>query len=123
MTEMLLALPPIWRLAALGAAAALALLILNEVGVVGAGAGLAAFAYTRGTGWDPVATGLATILVTVVAAVVHALLRPRAKCLRCDGKPREHGIGGFWRNCWLCGGSGQRRRLGAKVLSRHRGNR
>lgn len=57
----------------------------------------------------------------VAGWLAHSLVYPRVACTWCSGNPkRRDGSGRVWRNCFVCGGSGQRRRVGARVLRRHR---
>ena len=67
-----------------------------------------ALAYLQWPLWLALPAGL-------VAYVVQSIYRPYARCWRCKGKPRfTSSSGRTWRDCWFCGGSGKRRRLGRK---------
>lgn len=57
--------------------------------------------------------------VVVVSWIVHSWRRPNTRCLRCNGDPKDFaGSGRSWSYCWLCGGSGRRRRFWVVVLGR-----
>jgi hypothetical protein len=111
------ALPPLARLGLVAAAV---------VVVLGAGtypllAGLATLLIGRSRGWSDDVLTFTTLAVYVGTYIARCLYSPRAKCWWCHGKPKRFDSEGAFRNCWVCKGSGQRRRLGAKILARHRG--
>ncbi len=50
--------------------------------------------------------------------VVHSLWFPWTACPRCAGGTVRAESGRVWRDCRACGGSGKRRRLLARLLTR-----
>lgn len=59
-------------------------------------------------GWLAVAAGLAA---GAVVLWLESLLYPFARCWWCRGNPRRwNGDDTAWHDCWVCGGSGRRRR-------------
>lgn len=55
--------------------------------------------------------------VLLVLWLLHSAYRPYARCVMCKGSPRNSSsTGRTWRNCWWCGGSGRRTRLGKKLI-------
>lgn len=119
MGEFWAALPPTVQAVAgiVGLVAAVAIVWELGVSLV---VGVIVAAMLNARGWS---TGLALAVgaaATVLAYIVWCLLYPRTKCLRCAGRARDTDGAGNERRCWLCGGSGRRGRLGAKLLRRHR---
>jgi hypothetical protein len=54
----------------------------------------------------------------LVAAALVTWWFPNTKCWWCGprgGPRRMDGSGQYWHNCFVCGGSGKRKRLGAMI--------
>lgn len=86
-------------------------------------AGVLTIAVTTGWGWAPDDAILAALGVMAVTYIGVCLFDPRTPCWWCRGVAKRFNSEGHFHLCWICGGSGQRRRMGAKILARHRTDR
>ncbi len=67
-----------------------------------------------------------TLIITGIVIVyrIHCLIWPYKPCRVCNGHKRQMAAdlggdtGDAYRRCWWCKGSGERLRLGARVLRR-----
>lgn len=65
-----------------------------------------------------------TVPTMFVCYVVHSIFRDNARCWKCKGSPRHYSSSGrTWRDCWVCGGSGKRKRWGKKWFDSAMSNR
>jgi DnaJ-class molecular chaperone len=66
-------------------------------------------------------TTAALVLTPIIVYVVSVFLWPYARCRVCRGSTTSRGSSRHrWNVCGRCGGSGQRVRLGARLLGRVR---
>lgn len=85
-----------------------------------AGTVLAAYLVASSWGWSGGQTLDLCVGVLLTGYVIDCLLDPRADCWWCHGSPKRRNDRGFFHLCWICKGSGQRKRWGSQVLGRHR---
>lgn len=81
---------------------------------------LAAAVGAQSIGWGLGGSVDAAAGALVVGYVVDCLLDPRADCWWCHGSSKRRNDRDYFHLCFICGGSGQRKRWGSQVLARHR---
>jgi hypothetical protein len=83
-------------------------------------AAVAVAVYGRTHGWGTPTALSAAVALWVALWLIDSIRRPFAPCLLCRGRPRNRGRGGGrnYSKCGLCGGSGERRTLGAVLVRR-----